>query len=71
MEWFVWGGAALTVAGLIGLGYVVMAANRARKEGLEGDAMHARLRSLVPLNLGALLLSALGLMCVILGVFLS
>lgn len=64
-------GVALTVAGLIGLGLVVVRANRVRKEGLSGDAMYQRLRGLIPLNLGALALSALGLMCVVLGVALG
>ena len=71
MAALVWIGAALAVAGLGGLGWCIAAAARARREGLEGAAMEARLRGLVAVNLGALALSALGLMMVVLGVILG
>ncbi|UWQ19270.1 hypothetical protein [Jannaschia sp. M317] len=71
MTALVWIGAALAAAGLAGLVYCIVIAARAKREGLEGAAMEARLRKLVALNLGALAVSGLGLMMVVLGVFLA
>jgi len=71
MAALVWIGALLTFGGLAGLGYCILVAFRARREGLEGPAMEARLRKLVALNLGALAVSSLGLMMVVFGVFLN
>ncbi len=67
----IWGGAILTLAGIAGLIFCVVLAMRAKREGLTGVAMEARLRRVVTLNLGALAISALGLMLVIVGVILS
>lgn len=71
MAALVWIGALLAVLGLVGLIYCIAVAARAKREGLEGEAMAARLRKLVALNLGALAVSGLGLMMVVLGVFLA
>ncbi|KIT16892.1 hypothetical protein [Jannaschia aquimarina] len=71
MTALVWIGAALTVAGLAGLGWCILVALRARRARLEGPEMEARLRGLVAINLGALACSTIGLMMVVLGVFLS
>ncbi|MGB3406150.1 MAG: hypothetical protein WBA67_01510 [Jannaschia sp.] len=71
MAALVWIGAALAFAGLAGLVWCIVVAFKAKREGLEGAAMEARLRKLVAMNLGALALSGLGLTMVILGVFLS
>lgn len=71
MEALIWIGAALTLIGLLGLIWCIVIAMRARKEGLDDDAMKARLQKVVALNLGALAVSAIGLMTVIMGVFLS
>jgi hypothetical protein len=67
----IWGGAALTILGLAGLIGCIVVAARAKSSGLEGVAMEARLRRLVALNLGALAISAIGLMCVVIGVLLG
>ena len=71
MTALVWIGALLALAGLGGLAYCIAVAVKARREGLEGPAMEARLRKLVALNLAALGVSTLGLMLVILGMFLG
>ena len=71
MTALIWIGAILTLAGLAGLAWCVVVALRARREGLEGQAMEARLRRLVALNLGALAVSAMGLMLVVTGVILG
>lgn len=71
MAALVWIGAAMAVAGLGGLVWCIVVAARARAARLEGAAMEARLRSLVAVNLGALAVSALGLMLVVMGVMLG
>lgn len=71
MVWAIWGGTALTVAGLVGLGWCIWLALRARKAGLTDDQMRARMQTVVALNVGALALSALGLMLVVFGILLG
>lgn len=71
MAILIWIGAGLTALGLLGLLVCIVIALRARNAKLEGPEMEARLRRLVPLNLGALALSAIGLMTVVLGVTLG
>jgi hypothetical protein len=71
MEWLIWIGAGLTLVGVLLLGWCVLIAMRAKRAGLEGEAMEARLKGLVALNLGAVALSGLGLMMVVAGIFLS
>jgi hypothetical protein len=71
MELLVWTGAGLTLLGLAGLIWCIVLAARARRAGLSDEVLRARLQKVVALNLGALALSALGLMAVIVGIFLS
>ena len=67
----VWIGALLAVLGMGLLGYCVAVAVRARRAGLTGTAMEARLRKLVAVNLAALGLSAIGLGLVAVGLMLG
>lgn len=71
MEAMVWAGAALTLVGVGVLGYCVLRALRARKSGLDDDAMRAELQRVVAINLAALGLSALGLAAVVAGILLG
>ena len=71
MEALIWIGAGLTLVGLLGLIWCIVIAAKARREGLDDAEMKARLQKVVALNLGALAISALGLMTVVLGVFLT
>ncbi|SPJ23865.1 hypothetical protein [Palleronia abyssalis] len=71
MEYIIWIGTALSCLGLAGLVYCVIAALRAKRAGLDEDEMRARLKRLVGWNMGALLLSTLGLVIVITGLFLG
>lgn len=63
-------GTAVTLAGLAGIVWCILAAMRARRAGLEDAELRARLQRIVAVNLGALALSALGLMLVVAGVLL-
>ncbi len=71
MEWLVWIGAGLTATGLVIIGFCIASALRVRKADLPDDQMRDRLQRIVFMNMGALMLSAFGLMSVILGVFLA
>jgi hypothetical protein len=71
MDWLVWIGAALSLAGLLGLMWCIAAVWKARRAGLPDEALRAAVRRVVPLNMAALMLSVLGLMMVILGLSLG
>ena len=67
----IWIGTGLTLLGVLGLGLCVVLALRAKRSGLDDAALKSALQKVVALNLGALLLSGLGLMAVIVGIILS
>ncbi|ALG90918.1 MAG: hypothetical protein CL814_03525 [Confluentimicrobium sp.] len=71
MDWLIWLGAAVSLLGLAGLVRCIVLALRARRAGLPEEELRARLQKVVALNMGALLVSALGLMMVILGITLG
>lgn len=71
MQALIWVGTAITLAGLAGLVWCILSVWRAKRSGLAEDVLRARLQRIVAWNLGALLLSALGLMCVIAGILLG
>ena len=71
MEILVWIGAAVSLVGLLGLVYCILRVARAKRAGLDDDALRAEVQKVVPLNMGALMLSVLGLMMVILGISLG
>ena len=71
MEWLVWVGAAVTLAGIAGLVASILQVRSARRSAADDAELRERLRRVIPLNLGALLLSALGLMTVVMGLVLA
>lgn len=71
MEWLVWIGAGCTVVGLLGVIYSIIAVRAARKAASDDDSLRASLQKILPLNIGALFLSMLGLMMVVVGVILA
>jgi hypothetical protein len=70
MEMLIWPGALLTMAGLAGLFWAIARVARARRAGLEDAALRVVLQKAVAVNLGALAVSALGLMLIVVGVML-
>lgn len=70
MEWLVYLGAVLALAGLAGLGACIWRVLRARRAQLPDAEMRALLQRVVAVNLGALMLSALGLMAIVIGLLL-
>jgi hypothetical protein len=71
MDILIWIGTGLTIVGLAGLAYCIIAALRARRAGLSDDDLRARLQGIVAVNLGAVGFSALGLMLVVAGIILG
>lgn len=71
MDILIWSGAAVSFAGLCGLVYCILRVGKARKAGLSDDALRVEVQKVMPINLGALFVSVLGLMMVILGIFLG
>ncbi|MEP1767698.1 MAG: hypothetical protein ABJJ53_13795 [Sulfitobacter sp.] len=67
----IWGGTALSLLGLLGLLYCIIRVSRAKRAGLEDEAMRVELKKVVPLNLAALFVSVIGLMFVIVGIFMG
>lgn len=71
MGWLIWVGAIISLIGVAGLIYCIVAATRARRAGLDGEAMKSRLQSIVAMNMGALAVSSIGLMMVVIGILLG
>ena len=71
MDWLIWTGAFVSLIGLAGIIWCILMVARARKANLDEDKMRATLARVMPLNLGALFLSVIGLMMVVVGIFLG
>ncbi|MBO6602865.1 MULTISPECIES: hypothetical protein [Rhodophyticola] len=71
MEVLIWIGTGLAALGLVAIVYCIVAAISAKRANLSDDELRARLQRVVPINMGAVLASALGLMTVVIGVFLT
>lgn len=71
MELLIWIGAAISLVGLAGIVGCAVVVARARRQGLDDAAMRARLQQVVIWNSGLLLLSAFGLITVVVGVILA
>lgn len=69
LEIMIWIGSGLTVMGLIGIVWCIMAARAAKQDMDDEAALRARMQRIVAVNMGALVVSALGLMLVVIGVF--
>ncbi|MEM9306354.1 MAG: hypothetical protein AAGA74_03600 [Pseudomonadota bacterium] len=67
----IWTGTAISLAGLVGLMWCIVFVARARRANLSEEALRERLKRAIPLNLGALFMSVIGLMLVVLGIFLQ
>lgn len=71
MQYLVGAGAVVSILGLIGLVICMIRAARIRREGGSEDEIRAKFQGLVALNMGALFLSVIGLMMVVVGVLLG
>ena len=65
------GGAAVTLFSLVGMLLCIAKVRKARNANLPDDELRLVMAQIVPRNLAALLLSAIGLMMVVVGILLS
>lgn len=70
-DMLIWGGAGVSLIGLAGLVWCILRVMRAKRANLTEEEMRATLQQVLPLNLGALLLSVIGLMMVVVGILLG
>ena len=70
MAMLVWIGTVVTLAGLAGLALSILKVRVARRDASDDADLRQRLQRIIPLNLAAFLISALGLMLVVVGVLL-
>jgi uncharacterized alpha/beta hydrolase family protein len=70
MELLIWIGSILSILGLIGLFWCIKTVLTAKKNATSDEQLRDSLQKIVPLNMAALFLSAIGLMLVILGIIL-
>lgn len=71
MQWMIWAGALMSMIGLLGLLLSIVKVAKARTAGLSDEELRTAVQKVVPLNLGALFLSVIGLMVVMVGISLS
>lgn len=71
MQWVIWAGALLSGIGLLGLVLSIVKVAKARKANLSDEDLRNAVQKVVPLNLGSLFLSVIGLMVVMLGISFS
>ena len=67
----IWIGAALSVLGMVGIIVSIVMVAKAKRAGLEDTEMRARISKILPLNMGALFVSMIGLMMVIVVIILA
>jgi hypothetical protein len=67
----IWGGALLSVFGLIGLLFSMYKVAKAKKNNTSDQELRDSIKAAMPLNLASLFVSVLGLMSVIIGVLMS
>ncbi|QQA41365.1 hypothetical protein [Pelagovum pacificum] len=70
MDWLIWIGAVISALGIAGIGVSIVMVARARRSTTDDAELRAKIQGILPLNLGALFLSVIGLMCVIVGIIL-
>ncbi|RBI82877.1 hypothetical protein DRV85_17780 [Rhodosalinus halophilus] len=71
MEALVWIGAGLSLLGLAGVMWSIVTVARAKGRNLSDDALREVMRRTLPWNIGALFVSVLGLMTVMVGLALG
>jgi hypothetical protein len=70
MEILIWIGSILSLLGLVGLLWCIKTVLRAKKAAVSDEELRMSLQKVVPFNMAALFLSAIGLMLAILGIML-
>ena len=71
MDFLIWGGAVVSFSGLVGLVWCIVKARQAKNAANSEEELNTEIRKLIPWNMGALFLSTIGLMIVIVSIFLQ
>lgn len=71
MEILIWIGAAVSFVGLVGIVWCIAQVALAKRKKLSDEDMRAQIQKVVPVNMAALFLSAIGLMLVVVGILLG
>ncbi len=71
MSYLVWAGAVISLIGIGGILWCILAVARAKRAGLDDEGLRAAMKRVVAVNLGALFVSVIGLMLVVVGVVLG
>ncbi len=64
-------GAVISLIGIIGIVISIVKVRRAKRDAADDEELRAKIQAVLPLNLGAFLVSVIGLMCVVIGVLLT
>ena len=65
------GGTALSLLGLMGLLFCIRKVQKAKKTARSDGELRQSVKQALPINLGSLFLSALGLMAVVVGILMT
>lgn len=71
MSYLIWIGVAMSVTGLVAILWTITAVARARRAQLTDEELKARMQAIMPINIGALMLSILGLGIVVVALLLG
>lgn len=71
MEWLIWVGTAISLVGLAGLILSIIRVAGLKKQNLPDEELRSAVQKVMPLNLGSLFLSVIGLMTVMVGISFS
>lgn len=71
MDILIWSGTGLSLLGLAGLVWSILRVASARRKTRDDAELRAAVQSTLPYHLGAMFLSVLGLMLVVIGIFLG
>ena len=67
----IWGGAVVSIVGLIGLLFSMFKVASAKKNSTSDEDLRVSIQAAMPLNLASLFLSVLGLISITIGVFIT
>lgn len=71
IDTLIWIGGAISLLGVLGIFWCILRVTRVRRSGADDTAIRAEIQAVMPWNLGALFLSVIGLMLVVIGITLG
>lgn len=70
MDNLMWIGALISLVGMAGIVYCAVQVWKAKQADLGDEALYARIRAVMPINLASMFISVIGLMAVVVGILL-